>query len=250
MFSLRVCLALAYVAFSILGPGFVLASTAAPRRLDFGQQHVSFAAHRELARHHQPLFAATKIFRHEEQAMTSVRGVKAQGGLAKRDEYAQADTQTGELNHNQKTKHDGDGDKAKPDKSKKPCKTKQGDGKPNKSKGKGDKTKPGKNIPEPSSNSTSSSSPTKGGSSNSTPQSNSTTGTTAGCTFSNFDALVKGRDSCKHIVLDGIKVPAGATLDLNNLTVGTQITFAGTTTFAYKEWLGECLIVSQAGDDR
>lgn len=60
--------------------------------------------------------------------------------------------------------------------------------------------------------------------------------TTSGCTFSSVSSLMSGKKSCRHIVLNSIEVPAGETLDLGGLTPGTEVTFAGTTTFGYKEW--------------
>lgn len=59
------------------------------------------------------------------------------------------------------------------------------------------------------------------------------------CTFSDVSSLQKGKASCTDIVLNGIQVPAGTTLDLNGLKPNTRVTFAGTTTFGYKEWEGE-----------
>ncbi|KAI1381483.1 glycoside hydrolase family 28 protein [Hypoxylon crocopeplum] len=64
------------------------------------------------------------------------------------------------------------------------------------------------------------------------------------CTFTSVDSLSAGKKSCKNIVLNGITVPAGKTLDLTSLSDGTSVTFQGTTTFGYKEWEGPLISVS------
>ncbi|KAI1101931.1 endopolygalacturonase [Jackrogersella minutella] len=64
------------------------------------------------------------------------------------------------------------------------------------------------------------------------------------CTFTSTESLSAGKKSCTDIVLDGITVPAGETLDLTELTTGTSVTFQGTTTFEYKEWEGPLISVS------
>ncbi|KAI1095494.1 endopolygalacturonase [Rostrohypoxylon terebratum] len=66
----------------------------------------------------------------------------------------------------------------------------------------------------------------------------------ASCTFTTTDALASGKSSCTNIVLNGITVPAGETLDLTKLTTGTTVTFQGTTSFGYKEWSGPLISVS------
>ncbi|KAI1210585.1 glycoside hydrolase family 28 protein [Annulohypoxylon truncatum] len=66
----------------------------------------------------------------------------------------------------------------------------------------------------------------------------------ASCTFTTTDALSSGKSSCTDIVLDGITVPAGETLDLTKLTTGTTVTFQGTTSFEYEEWEGPLISVS------
>lgn len=58
------------------------------------------------------------------------------------------------------------------------------------------------------------------------------------CTFTDNSQVSKSASSCSSIVLSGIKVPAGETLDLSDAKDGTKITFEGTTTFGYKEWNG------------
>ena len=69
----------------------------------------------------------------------------------------------------------------------------------------------------------------------------------ASCTFTSADAAAAGKKSCASIVLQGITVPAGKTLDLTGLNEGTTVTFQGTTTFGYKEWEGPLISVSGTG---
>ncbi|KAI0121526.1 glycoside hydrolase family 28 protein [Hypoxylon sp. NC0597] len=64
------------------------------------------------------------------------------------------------------------------------------------------------------------------------------------CTFTSITSLSAQKKSCTDIVLDGITVPAGQTLDLTSLTEGTTVTFQGTTTFGYEEWEGPLISVS------
>lgn len=64
------------------------------------------------------------------------------------------------------------------------------------------------------------------------------------CTFTSVESLSVGKESCTDIVLDGITVPAGQTLDLTGLGEGTSVTFQGTTTFGYEEWEGPLISVS------
>ncbi|KAI1780529.1 endopolygalacturonase [Hypoxylon cercidicola] len=71
-----------------------------------------------------------------------------------------------------------------------------------------------------------------------------TLGERASCTFTSAASLAAGKGSCKNIVLNGIAVPAGTTLDLTGLKDGTSVTFQGTTTFGYKEWKGPLISVS------
>ncbi|KAH8668686.1 the polygalacturonase [Xylariales sp. PMI_506] len=66
----------------------------------------------------------------------------------------------------------------------------------------------------------------------------------ASCTFTTSAAAKAGKASCTSIVLNGITVPAGETLDLTGLKTGTTVTFQGTTTFGYKEWDGPLISVS------
>ncbi|KAH6656562.1 the polygalacturonase [Truncatella angustata] len=64
------------------------------------------------------------------------------------------------------------------------------------------------------------------------------------CTFTSAASASASKASCSNIVLSGITVPAGETLDLTGLTSGTTVTFEGTTTFEYKEWSGPLISVS------
>ncbi|KAI1077242.1 endopolygalacturonase [Whalleya microplaca] len=64
------------------------------------------------------------------------------------------------------------------------------------------------------------------------------------CTFTSAASASASKASCTDIVLQGITVPAGQTLDLTGLTKGTTVTFAGTTSFEYKEWEGPLISFS------
>ncbi|KXL44759.1 MAG: glycoside hydrolase family 28 protein [Acidomyces sp. 'richmondensis'] len=87
--------------------------------------------------------------------------------------------------------------------------------------------------------------------------SNSTGGASAGevsngsasssCTFTSASDAISGKKSCTNIVLSGISVPAGTTLDMTDLSDGTTVTFEGTTTFGYEEWDGP--LISFSGTD-
>lgn len=67
--------------------------------------------------------------------------------------------------------------------------------------------------------------------------------TRASCTFTDAKTAMAKKASCTDIVLNGIQVPAGQTLDLTGLKDGTKVTFKGTTTFGYKEWEGPLIAV-------
>ncbi|TKW49065.1 Endopolygalacturonase 1 [Colletotrichum tanaceti] len=67
--------------------------------------------------------------------------------------------------------------------------------------------------------------------------------TRASCTFTDAKTAMSKKTSCTDIVLNGISVPAGQTLDLTGLKDGTRVTFKGTTTFGYKEWEGPLISV-------
>lgn len=81
------------------------------------------------------------------------------------------------------------------------------------------------------------------------------------CTFTTAAAALKGKASCSAIILSGITVPAGTTLDLTGLASGTTVSqvtkdrtcvianarkveFEGTTTWDYEEWSGPLFSVS------
>ncbi|KAK0544877.1 hypothetical protein OC845_005380 [Tilletia horrida] len=66
----------------------------------------------------------------------------------------------------------------------------------------------------------------------------SSSGSGSSCTFTDIVALEAGKKSCKSIILNNIQIPAGKTLDLTGLDPGVAVTFAGKTTFGYKEWKG------------
>ncbi|KAF4831935.1 Endopolygalacturonase 1 [Colletotrichum tropicale] len=66
----------------------------------------------------------------------------------------------------------------------------------------------------------------------------------ASCTFTDAASAIKGKASCTSIVLNGIAVPAGTTLDMTGLKSGTTVTFQGKTTFGYKEWEGPLISFS------
>ncbi|KAF2229332.1 glycoside hydrolase family 28 protein [Viridothelium virens] len=74
-----------------------------------------------------------------------------------------------------------------------------------------------------------------------------TTKAASSCTFTSASAAISGKASCSSIVLSGITVPAGTTLDMTDLKEGTTVTFEGTTTFGYKEWEGPLISVSGSG---
>ncbi|KAA8564858.1 hypothetical protein MFRU_008g02990 [Monilinia fructicola] len=69
----------------------------------------------------------------------------------------------------------------------------------------------------------------------------------ASCTFTSAATAKAQKASCSTIVLNGITVPAGTTLDLTGLTAGTKVIFEGHTTFGYSEWAGP--LVSISGKD-
>ncbi|KAK5112551.1 hypothetical protein LTR85_011243 [Meristemomyces frigidus] len=70
---------------------------------------------------------------------------------------------------------------------------------------------------------------------------------TSACTFTDLDSAVAGKADCTDIILSGIVVTAGETLDMTDLTDGTTVTFEGTTTFGYSEWDGP--LISFSGTD-
>jgi polygalacturonase len=50
----------------------------------------------------------------------------------------------------------------------------------------------------------------------------------ASCTFSDAAAAIKGKTSCTTIVINGMTVPAGTTLDLTGLKDGTTVSSSST----------------------
>ncbi|KAK3391617.1 glycoside hydrolase [Sordaria brevicollis] len=77
--------------------------------------------------------------------------------------------------------------------------------------------------------------------------------TTIPCFFSGstgFDRLSKRNSSCTNIILSNLLVPAGVTLNLNNLKPGTTVTFKGKTTFPYLPtgWSGPLLSISSSSN--
>lgn len=69
----------------------------------------------------------------------------------------------------------------------------------------------------------------------------------ASCTFTAAADASASKKSCATIVLDGITVPSGVTLDLTDLGSGTHVTFEGETTWGYEEWSGPLFSIS--GED-
>ena len=55
------------------------------------------------------------------------------------------------------------------------------------------------------------------------------------CHVTKYSAVPAAVAACKNIILDGVHVPGGQTLDLTDLQDGTTVTFAGTTTFGFQE---------------
>lgn len=70
--------------------------------------------------------------------------------------------------------------------------------------------------------------------------------TATSCTITKYNAddILKAQSDCSEIVLDGLSVAAGKTLDLTHLKQGTKVIFKGTTTWEYKEWTGPLIEVS------
>ncbi|KAK8209487.1 putative extracellular polygalacturonase [Phyllosticta capitalensis] len=67
------------------------------------------------------------------------------------------------------------------------------------------------------------------------------------CTFSDASAASESKSDCATIILSGITVPAGETLDLSDLNDNTYVEFQGTTTFEYDEWEGPLIRFSGTG---
>lgn len=62
-----------------------------------------------------------------------------------------------------------------------------------------------------------------------------------------YSSASKSKASCSTIILDGLTVPAGETLDMTDLADDTVVMFEGTTTWEYKEWEGPLFAVSGTG---
>lgn len=62
-----------------------------------------------------------------------------------------------------------------------------------------------------------------------------------------YSSASKSKASCSTIILDGLTVPAGVTLDMTDLNDDTTVIFQGTTTWEYKEWSGPLFAVSGTG---
>ena len=67
------------------------------------------------------------------------------------------------------------------------------------------------------------------------------------CTVNSTSDLATAKKSCTNISLGSFTVPAGKTLDLEDLLSGTTVTFTGTIRFGYQEWTGP--LVSVSGTD-
>lgn len=59
-----------------------------------------------------------------------------------------------------------------------------------------------------------------------------------------YSSASKSKASCSTIILDGLTVPAGKTLDMTDLEDGTVVIFEGTTKWGYSEWEGPLFAVS------
>lgn len=62
-----------------------------------------------------------------------------------------------------------------------------------------------------------------------------------------YSSASKSKASCSTIILDGLTVPAGVTLDMTDLNDDTTVIFQGTTTWEYEEWSGPLFAVSGTG---
>ncbi|RDW81866.1 glycoside hydrolase family 28 protein [Coleophoma cylindrospora] len=70
------------------------------------------------------------------------------------------------------------------------------------------------------------------------------------CTFSGSSGAAsasKSQKSCSTIVLSGITVPSGTTLDLSSLPDDTTVIFEGKTSWAYEAWAGPLLQIEGTG---
>nr|XP_023023093.1 polygalacturonase-like [Leptinotarsa decemlineata] len=64
-----------------------------------------------------------------------------------------------------------------------------------------------------------------------------------GCTITSFNQVDSVVKSCSNIVISGLTVPAGKTLELN-LKDNAKLTFQGTTKFEHHVWKGPLVIIS------
>ncbi|XP_018562871.1 polygalacturonase-like [Anoplophora glabripennis] len=64
--------------------------------------------------------------------------------------------------------------------------------------------------------------------------------TAVSCTISKYNAdhIKNAQNECSDIIIDGIIVPYGVTLDLTSLKSGTKVIFQGTLAWEYSEWGG------------
>ncbi|KAJ5730323.1 Endopolygalacturonase [Penicillium malachiteum] len=70
------------------------------------------------------------------------------------------------------------------------------------------------------------------------------------CTFSGSSGAASAsasQKSCSTIILSGIAVPSGTTLELTDMEEDTTIIFEGETTWGYEEWDGPLLEISGTG---
>ncbi|CAA9959021.1 Polygalacturonase [Pyrenophora teres f. maculata] len=75
-----------------------------------------------------------------------------------------------------------------------------------------------------------------------------TIATRQSCTFTDAATAIKNKAACSTIILNGIAVPAGVTLDLTGLNKGTTVTFQGHTTFAHQAlFAGPLISISGTG---
>ncbi|XP_018329552.1 endopolygalacturonase I-like [Agrilus planipennis] len=67
--------------------------------------------------------------------------------------------------------------------------------------------------------------------------------TSCNLTGNSIDELNAIKSSCKNIVIENLRVPAGKTLDLTGIS-DTSITFRGNISFGYAEWKGPLVLIS------
>ncbi|KAG5984130.1 hypothetical protein E4U55_005929 [Claviceps digitariae] len=69
----------------------------------------------------------------------------------------------------------------------------------------------------------------------------------AACTFSDLAKLEQQKTKCSTIIIRNMHVPAGQTLNLENINDNTHVIFAGRLTFGYKEWQGPLISINGKG---